>query len=285
MYTIVLVNVKRFRALCGFYAIENKLLLLLFSILPGKDWIMKRTDIGVKSGIIWTFTESLEDLDFADDISLLAHSHRDIQSKTEKLVRDAVKVGLHVNKDKTKTMRNNCQTADPVKLGEQDIEDVTEFTYLVAKVTTLGTQRLKSRQGSTRQGSICGSEEHLEDENDQQENKDTHFQEQRTERTTICCRVLESDQRNMPHAGSIPKQVPQENSAHLLAKHDNQCGAPRTNWDAAHLVRSKEKKMEVDWPRKQYATDIYSKNSHALDPRRKREEGPTKREAEKVRGA
>ena len=70
----------------------------------------------------------------------------------------------------------------------------------------------------------------------------------------ICCRVLESDQRNMPHAGSIPKQVPQKNSAHLLAKQDNQCGAPRPNWDAAHLVRSKEKKMEVDWPRKQNAT-------------------------------
>ena len=29
MYTIVLVNVKRFRARCGFYGIENKLLLLL----------------------------------------------------------------------------------------------------------------------------------------------------------------------------------------------------------------------------------------------------------------
>ena len=87
---------------------------------------------------IWTFTESLGDLDFADDISLLAHSHRDIQSKTEKLVRNAAKVGLHVNKDKTKTMRNNCQTVDPVKLGEQDIEDVTEFTYLGAKVTKDG---------------------------------------------------------------------------------------------------------------------------------------------------
>ena len=118
---------------------------------------MKRTDIGVKSGIIWTFTESLGYLDFADAISLLAHSHRDIQSKTDKLVRNAAKVGLHVNKDKTKTMRNNCQTAHPVKLGEQDIEDVTEFTYLGAKVTKDGleTQRLKSRQGSTRQ------EEHL----------------------------------------------------------------------------------------------------------------------------
>ncbi len=35
-------------------------------------------------------------------------------------------------------MRNNCQTADPVKLGEQDIEGVTEFTYLGAKVTKDG---------------------------------------------------------------------------------------------------------------------------------------------------
>ena len=143
----------------------------------------------------------------------------------------------------------------------------------------------ESNEDQQGKGSICGSEEHLEDENDQQENKDTHFQEQRTEHTTICCRVLESDQRNMPHAGSIPKQVPQKNSAHLLAKHDNKYGAPRPNWDAAHLVRSKEKKMEVDWPRKQNATDIYSKNSHALDRRRKQEEGTTKRDVEKVCGA
>ena len=89
------------------------------------DLIMKRTDIGVKSGITWTLTESLGDLDFADDISLLAHSHRDIQSKTKKLVRNAAKVGIHINEDKTKTMRNNCQTEDPVRLGEHCIEDVT----------------------------------------------------------------------------------------------------------------------------------------------------------------
>ena len=84
---------------------------------------------------------------------------------------------------------------------------------------------------------------------------------------------------------SISKQVPQKNSAYILAKQDNQCGAQRPNWYAAHLVRNKEKKMEVDWPRKQNATDIYSKNSHALDPRRKQEERTTKRDAEKVRGA
>ena len=69
-----------------------------------------------------------------------------------------------------------------------------------------------------------------------------------------CCRVLESDQMNMPHAGSIPKQVPQKNSAHLFAKQNIQCGA---NWDAAHLASGKETKMEV------HANDIHSR-SHVV---------------------
>ena len=127
---------------------------------------MKRTDIGVKSGIIWAFTESLGHLDFADDISLFAHTHRDIQRKTDKLVRNVAKDGLHVNKDKTKTMRNNCQTADPVKLGEQDIEYVTEFTYLGTNVTKCGNTEAEIK---TR----INNEEHniMEDEKDQQERK------------------------------------------------------------------------------------------------------------------
>ena len=35
----------------------------------------------------------------------------------------------------------------------------------------------------------------------------------------------------------------------------------------------------------QNATDIHAKSSHALDPRRKQEEGTTNRDVEKVRGA
>ena len=77
------------------------------------DWIMKRTDICVKSGIIWTFTESLGDLDFADGVSLLAHSHRDIQSKNEKLVRSAAKVGLHVNKVKNQNNAKQLSNSRP----------------------------------------------------------------------------------------------------------------------------------------------------------------------------
>ena len=72
--------------------------------------------------------------------------------KLNKLVRNAAKIGLYVNKDKTKTMRNNCQAADPCSQTRRTIHRI--------------------------RNSLCGSEEHLEDENDQQENKDTNFQEQ-----------------------------------------------------------------------------------------------------------
>ena len=87
----------------------------------------------------------------------------------------------------------------------------------------------------------------------------------------------------MPRAGSITKQMSQKNSAHLLTKQNIQCGAPRVNWDAAHLVRGKEKQMGVDWACKQNVTDIHSKSSHALDPSRTQEEGTPKRDVVKIR--
>ena len=37
------------------------------------DWIMRQSTVGQKTSIQWTFTKQLEDLDFADDISLLSH--------------------------------------------------------------------------------------------------------------------------------------------------------------------------------------------------------------------
>ena len=52
---------------------------------------MKETTLGTKAGIKWTFTETLDDLDFADDISLLSHRYGDIQSKSENRARNAGK--------------------------------------------------------------------------------------------------------------------------------------------------------------------------------------------------
>ena len=46
------------------------------------DWVMRQSTAGRRTGIQWTFTRQLEDLDFADDIGLLSHRHqRDVPSR------------------------------------------------------------------------------------------------------------------------------------------------------------------------------------------------------------
>ena len=72
----------------------------------------------------------------------------------------------------------------------------------------------------------CGTEEYLEDKEDQQQNKDPPVQEQRPKCATICGGIMESYQRHMPDAGSFPKQVPEEDTANLLAKQNLQHGSP-----------------------------------------------------------
>jgi hypothetical protein len=45
------------------------------------DWVMRQSTAGRRTGIQWTFTKQLKDLDFADDISLLSHKQQDVQEK------------------------------------------------------------------------------------------------------------------------------------------------------------------------------------------------------------
>ena len=52
------------------------------------DWVMRTATKDKRMGIQWTLTKQLEDLDFADDISLLA------QTKLEQVADEAEKVGL-----------------------------------------------------------------------------------------------------------------------------------------------------------------------------------------------
>ena len=75
----------------------------LFSLAV--DWIMSKTVGEVKRGIQWTFAKRLEDLDFADDIALLAQRQIDMQGKTDDAGTHAGQIGLEANVPKTKHMR------------------------------------------------------------------------------------------------------------------------------------------------------------------------------------
>ncbi|KAH3741847.1 hypothetical protein DPMN_048577 [Dreissena polymorpha] len=56
---------------------------------------MRCTTKGRKQGIQWTLISRLDDLDFADDIGLIASKNQDIQQKTQQLVSSTI--GIRVN--------------------------------------------------------------------------------------------------------------------------------------------------------------------------------------------
>ncbi|KAK2177927.1 hypothetical protein NP493_571g03012 [Ridgeia piscesae] len=60
-------------------------LLSPFLFLLSLDWIMKKTTENRRNGIQWTRWSQLEDVDFADDLALLSHNHKQKQEITELL--------------------------------------------------------------------------------------------------------------------------------------------------------------------------------------------------------
>ena len=101
------------------------------------DWIMKHAETR-NSGLQWTLTSQLHDLDFADDVVLIASTFAHLQQKTSKVEEEASKQGLNINTTKTKTMRINSNNVQAVRVGDVDIEDVEKFTYLGVVVTKGG---------------------------------------------------------------------------------------------------------------------------------------------------
>jgi len=87
-------------------------------------------------GIQSTASTRLTDLDFADDLSLLAQSRATLQKMTTNLEIEAKKVGLRISAEKTKVMQIcRGQVTDPITVGGQNIDDVDRFTYLGSVLT------------------------------------------------------------------------------------------------------------------------------------------------------
>ena len=102
------------------------------------DWVMKMSVDGQRTGIQWNPFEQLEDLDFADDLALISGSHTHIQQKTTKLHEISKQLGLRINAGKTKVMRLNTKSHQPITIEEQSLEDVVEFVYLGSNISTDG---------------------------------------------------------------------------------------------------------------------------------------------------
>ena len=116
------------------------------------DWIMRQCTTGYRTGIQWTFTKQLEDLDFADDVTLLSHRKKDAQEKLSRMAEEAKKTGLNINIGKTEVMRINNRQQDPIQLQQENIKEVDKFVYLGSVVSKNGgtDEDIKSRINKAR---------------------------------------------------------------------------------------------------------------------------------------
>ena len=83
-----------------------------------------------KRGIRWKINTLLEDLNFADDIALLAHTHEHMQEKTKRLSEVAKTIGLSISETKTEVMTLNVTNSTPIKVLDKDLPTIDRFTYL-----------------------------------------------------------------------------------------------------------------------------------------------------------
>ena len=113
-------------------------LLSPFLFLLVNDWIMKITTEGRNNGIQWTLTTQLDDLDFADDLALLSHNHRQMQEKTSRLETTSARTGLRINKKKTEVMRINATVNAPITVNGEPVKEVESFVYLGSVIDKQG---------------------------------------------------------------------------------------------------------------------------------------------------
>ncbi len=96
------------------------------------DYVIRKTTSGHECGISWTKQTRLADLDFADDIALLAESREKLQQLTTRLEKFALKIGLRINIKKTQVMQMSREDEDllmPITIGNQPLTDIDRFTY------------------------------------------------------------------------------------------------------------------------------------------------------------
>jgi len=105
------------------------------------------------SGIQWSSTTSLEDLDYADDLALLSHRVQDMRDKTQALKEHGAKVGLKINATKTKMTRICTKGSDGAFIEGEQVEEVDELTFLGSIVSKMGgtDEDIQVRIGKARQ--------------------------------------------------------------------------------------------------------------------------------------
>lgn len=105
------------------------------------DYVMWNTASGNDCVISWTDQTSLADLDFTEDIALLAESREKLQQLTTRSERFVLKIGLRINIHNIQVMqmsRKDKYLLMLVTIGNPSLADIDRFTYLGSVITQDG---------------------------------------------------------------------------------------------------------------------------------------------------
>ena len=98
---------------------------------PQQSIEMKKGKITVEE-----IASAIKQTNFADDLALLAHTHSDIQEKTDRVASTAKKVGLKIHAAKTKVMKAKNKFRLPVTVEGVPLEEVKDFKYLGSYISS-----------------------------------------------------------------------------------------------------------------------------------------------------
>jgi len=100
---------------------------------------MRRTMDKPEYGIVWQKQNRLTDLDFADDIAILAEEENVCQEMTTRLEEQSAQVGLNISQEKTKVMGiTQRPSSQPIAVTLGNIEYVERFAYLGSVISRDG---------------------------------------------------------------------------------------------------------------------------------------------------
>ena len=111
---------------------------LLLNILL--DFVMQKINT-IECGFEWTGAKRLRDLDYADDICLLASDVDEFQRMVDTVVTEGCKMGLTTNTTKTELMKIRIQNPRSVNIGNSDLKEVNSFVYLGSRMCNDGDIR------------------------------------------------------------------------------------------------------------------------------------------------
>ncbi|VDP23840.1 unnamed protein product [Schistosoma margrebowiei] len=104
------------------------------------------------------------DLEIADDLTLLSHTNHQIQVKSNNVAASSASVGLNIHKGKSSNFKYNTKNNNQITLDGENLGEVETSTYLIIIINEQGESdaNVKPRIGKARTAiiqlnNICNS--------------------------------------------------------------------------------------------------------------------------------